>query len=87
MEDLSGDRPAWVGRSGKKESKDYEEYLVVKMPLYSILRSRSPLNSYGSVRSIGFAIFCLYIIYSTQIHLYLHFPNGYQSLLLDNTLK
>ncbi len=28
---------------GKNESKDYEEYLVVKVPLYLILRSRSPL--------------------------------------------
>jgi len=27
---------------GKNESKDYEEYLVVKVPLYLILRSRSP---------------------------------------------
>jgi hypothetical protein len=26
---------------GKEESKDYEEYLVVKMPLYLILCSRS----------------------------------------------
>jgi hypothetical protein len=26
---------------GKNESKDYEEYLVVEMPLYLILRSRS----------------------------------------------